>query len=156
MDMENASDLYPHTSRPGYLAEVTRALLSIRDTCASGRLSIRNAERLGLVHLYFNQARLIHIIGDKCDGEIMLNDLLTWTKGIVRFDSAIIVNYDTINWQQAQLFSRWLSFLEMRGIMQGIPGAHLDGLAQSLTAHLPREPIALPLEVEQSEEHKEG
>jgi len=43
----------------------------------------------------------------------------------------------------------------MRGIIQGLPGAHLDGLAQSLTAHLPREPIALPLEIEQSEEQGE-
>ncbi len=161
--MEYTSNLRPYVSRPDYLAEITLVLLHIRDTRASGRLSIRNAERLGLAHLYFNQARLGHITGDKGDGESMLKDLLTWTKGSVRFDPAVVVNNETINWQQAQLFTRWLaqlftrwlSFLEIHGIMQGIPGARLNGLAQSLTAHLPREPIALPLEVEQPEEQEE-
>ncbi len=153
--MEYTSKLYPQMSRPGYLAEVTLALLHIRDARVSGRLSVRNAERFGLVHLYFNQARLIHITGAKCDGEVMLNDLLTWTKGSVRFDPAVEVYYETLTWQQAQLFTRWLTFLEMRGIMHGIPRTRLDGFAYSMSAHLPREPIALPKEVEQHEEHEE-
>lgn len=155
MDMENTSDQYPHSSRPGYQAEVTMALLYIRDTCATGRLSIRNAERLGLIHLYFNQAHLVHITGDKSDGEIMLNDLLTWRKCIVRFDPVVEINFETVTWQQAQLFTHWLMFLEMRGIMYGIPRSRLDGLANSMSAHLPREPIALPKEVEQLEEPEE-
>jgi hypothetical protein len=154
--MERTSDLRPHASRPGYLAEVTMALLHIRDSRASGRLSIRNTERFALAHLYFKQACLIHVTGNICDGEVVLNDLLTWTKGCARFDPAIMVDYETITWQQAQLFTRWLAFLEMRGIMQGIPRARLDGLMQSLTAHLPGEPIALPKEVEQHEEDEEA
>ena len=156
MEMEHTSELYPHMSRPGYLAEVTMALLHIRDTGASGRLSIRNAERFGLIHLYFNQARLIHVTGDKCDGEVMLNDLLTWTKGSVRFDSAVEVNYETITWQQAQLFTRWLKLLQLRGITHGIPRTRLDGFAYSMSAHLPGEPIALPKEVEQHDEYEEA
>ncbi|HEX9132395.1 MAG TPA: hypothetical protein VF844_08880 [Ktedonobacteraceae bacterium] len=154
--MEYTSVVYPRMSRPGYLAEVTLALLHISDTRASGRLSVRNAERFGLTHLYFNQARLIHITGDKCDGEVMLNDLLTWTKGSVRFDPAVELYYETLTWQQAQLFTRWLTFLEMRGIMHGIPRNRLDGFAYSMSAHLPREPIALPKEVEQHEEPEEA
>ena len=153
--MERSSEWYPHLSRSGYLAEVTRALLYIRDTCASGRLSIRNGERFGLVHLYFNTARLVHIAGNKGDGEVILNDLLTWSKGSVRFDTALMVDRESITWQQVQLFSRWLAFLELRGIMQGIPRAHLDGLVQSLTANLPRRPIALPEEIEHYEENEE-
>ena len=153
--MEYTSDLYPQMSRPGYLAEVTLALLRIRDTRASGRLSIRNAERFGLVHLYFNQARLIHITGAKSDGEVMLNDLLTWTKGSVRFDPAVEVNYETITWQQAQLFTRWLKFLQMRGMMHGIPRTRLDGFAYSMSVHLPGEPIVLPKEVEQHDEYED-
>jgi hypothetical protein len=155
MDMEHAPDLHPHVSRPGYLAEVTIALLYIREMYASGRLSIRNGERFGLVHLYFSQAQLIHITGDKRDGEIILNDLLTWTKGAVRFDPAMVVDYETVTWQQAQIFARWLAFLEMRGIMQGIPRARLNGLVQSLTANLPVERIVLPEEVEYYEESEE-
>ena len=134
---------------------VTLALLHIRDTRATGRISIRNAERFGLAHLYFNAARLIHITGDKRAGEVILNDLLTWSRGSVRFDAALLVNYETVTWQQAQIFARWLAFLEMRGAMHGIPRARLDGFVQSFTANLPRQPIALPEEIEYYDEHEE-
>ena len=153
--MEYTSELYPQKFRSGYLAEVTLALLHIRDTRVSGRLSVRNAERFGLVHLYFNQARLIHITCAKCDGEVLLNDLLTWTKGSVRFDPAVEVNYETLTWQEAQLFTRWLTFLEMWSIMHSIPPIRLDGFAYSMSMHLPREPIALSKEVKQYEEFEE-
>lgn len=155
MNMERSSEWYPHLTRSGYLAEVTKALTYIRYTCASGRLSIRNGEQFGLVHLYFNRARLVHIAGNKGDGEVILNDLLTWSKGNVRFDAALMVDRDSITWQQAQLFSRWLTFLELRGIMQGIPRAYLDGLVQSLTDNLPKRPIALPEEIKYYEENEE-
>ena len=153
MDMERPSDL--HLSRPGFLAEVTLALLYIRDTRASGRLSIRNGERFGLVHLYFSAARLIHVTGNKCDGEAILHDLLTWSKGSVRFEAVMMVNYESMTWQQAQVFTRWLEFLEMRGMVHGIPRARLDGFARSLTLNLPVQPIALPEEVEHYEQNEE-
>ncbi len=152
--MEHASDARIHSSRPGYLAEVTLAFIYIRDTRASGRLSLRNGEQFGLVHLYFNAARLIHVTGDKRNGEIILNDLLNWSRGSVRFDSGSLVAFESLTWQQAQIFGRWLTFLEMRGRMQGIAPARLDGLARSLMARLPGEPIALPDEVEYHEEYE--
>lgn len=153
--MEHTPDLYSHAARPGFLAEVTLALLYIRDARATGRLSIRNAERFGLAHLYFNAARLIHVAGDKRDGETILNDLLTWSRGSVRLDAALLVNYETVTWQQAQIFARWLAFLEMRGAMHGIPRARLDGFVHSFTASLPRQPIALPEEIEYYDKHEE-
>lgn len=145
--MEPTPSLYLPVSRPGYLAEVTLALLHIRDLSASGRLSIRNGERFGIAHLYFKEACLVHINGDKGDGEAILNDLLTWSKGIVRFDAALMASYESITWQQAQVFARWLAFLEMRGLMQGIPQMHLAGLVRDLTGHLPGEPIAFPRQI---------
>src|SRR5579884_1673328 len=146
---------YGQVARPGYLAQVTLALIFILDTSASGRLSIRNGDRFGLAHLYFRDARLIHVTGDKRDGESVLQDLITWSKGSVRFDAALMVNYETVTWQQAQIFARWLAFLEMRGIMQGIPRERLDGLVRSLTLRLPGEPIALPETIEHFEEYEE-
>ena len=146
---------HAHFSRSSYLAEVTLALIHIWQTRASGRLSIRNGERFGLAHLYFSETRLIHVIGDKREAEAVLNDLLTWSKGSVRFDPAMTVNYESVNWQQAQTFTRWLAFLEMRGGMQDIPRAQLDGLTRSLTAHLPQQPFALPEMVEHYEKHNE-
>ena len=153
--MEPIPGLHPSASHPGYLAEVTLALLQIRDTRTSGRLSIRNGERFGLAHLYFKEACLIHVTGDKMDGEIILNDLLTWSKGTIRFDPALMVSYESVTWQQAQIFARWLAFLEMRAIMQGIPRIRLDGFVRDLTGHLPGEPIAFPQQIANYEEHDE-
>lgn len=143
-------------ARSGYLAEVTRALLFIHDTRASGRLSLRNSEHFMLVHLYFNEARLVYVTGNIHDAARLLDDLLTWTRGNVRFDAGLLVSYETLTWQQAQAFARWLAFLEMRGIMLGIKRARLQGLTQSLTAHLPGEPIALPEEITNYEEYTEA
>jgi hypothetical protein len=152
--MERTSDLRLHSSRPGFLAEVTLALLFIRDRRASGRLSLRNAGQFGIAHLYFNEARLIHVTGDKRDAEGILTDLLSWTKGSVRFDRGMLVTFEDLTWQQAHIFGRWLAFLEMRGIMQGIAQERLEGLARSLALQLPGEPIALPDEVEYREEYE--
>src|SRR5258706_2997533 len=55
----------------------------------------------------------------------------------------------------ARLFARWLAFLEMRGAMHGTPRARLDGFVHSFTASLPRQPIALPEEIEYYDEHEE-
>jgi len=156
MNIEHTSNLHLHPSRPRYLAEVTLALLFIHDTRASGRLSLRNSERFGIAHLYFHEARLIHVTGDKRDSEGILQDLLSWSKGSVRFDAGMLVQFESITWQQAQIFGRWLAFLEMRGIMQGIAHTRLNGLARNLTALLPGEPIALPDEIEHYEEYEEA
>lgn len=152
--MERTSDLRMHSSRPGFLAEVTLALLFIRDRRASGRLSLRNGEQFGIAHLYFDEARLIHVTGGKRDAEGILSDLLSWTKGSLRFDSGMLVTFESLTWQQAHIFGRWLAFLEMRGIMQGIALERLEGLARSLMSQLPGEPIALPDEVEYREEYE--
>jgi hypothetical protein len=143
-------------SRPGYLAEVTIALIRIRNTGASGRLSLRNGEGFGLAHLYFNHSRLVHVAGDRRDGAAVLEDLLTWSKGSIRFDAAFMVDHEDLTWQQAQVFTRWLSFLEMRAMLQGIPQQYLQGLTHSLTLSLPAQPVALPQEVKDYEEYNDN
>jgi hypothetical protein len=143
-------------SRPGYLAEVTIALMRIRNTSASGRLSLRNGEGFGLAHLYFNHSRLVHVTGDRRDGAAVLEDLLTWSKGSIRFDAAFMVDHEDLTWQQAQVFTRWLSFLEMRAMLQGIPQQYLQGLTHSLTLSLPAQPVALPQEVKDYEEYNDS
>ena len=143
-------------ARPGYFAEVTLALIDIRDTRASGRLSIRNSEKFGLAHLYFHEARLVHVAGDKHGGEAVLQELLTWSKGSARFDATAFIEYNDMNWQQAQVFERWVSFLEMRGRLLGIPEQQLQRLAHSLTIVLPGEPVALPEQIEYHEDYSEA
>jgi hypothetical protein len=143
-------------SRSGYLPEATRVLLFIHDTGASGRLSLRNSEHAALVHLYFNEARLTHVAGNTRSAEVLLNELLTWTHGSVRFDAGLLVTYETLTWQQARAYARWLAFIEMRGLLQGIPRERLQGLTQRMTAQLPGEPIALPAEIAHYEEYVEA
>ena len=153
--MQHSPDSSSASSRPGYLAEVTLAMIHIRNSAASGRLSIRNGEQFGIAHLYFKQAHLVHVTGDKRDGEIVLQDLLSWSKGNIRFDAAITIEYEDVTWQQAQIFARWLSFLEMRALLLGIPQSRLNGLVHSLTASLPGQPLALPQEVTNYEVYSE-
>jgi hypothetical protein len=139
-----------------YFSEVTLALMEIRDCESSGRLSVRNGERVGLAHLYFREGRLMHVIGDKRDAEAVLHDLLSWSKGQIRFDPAVRVEYEDVTWQQVEVFTRWLSLLEMHGLAHGIPRGRLHGLARQLTAHLPQKPIVLPAAVEQYEEQRDS
>ena len=153
--MEHPSLDSSSLARSDYLVQATRALLFIHDTRASGRLSLRGGDHFMIVHLYFKEARLVHVTGNKHDAESLLNDLLTWTSGTMRFDAGFLVPYETLMWQQAQIFARWLAFLEMRGLMQGMAQAGLRGLTHSLTAHLPGEPIDLPEEVARYEEYTE-
>lgn len=153
--MQHPPDSSSASSRPRYLAEVTLVMVHIRDTTASGRLSIRNGEQFGIAHLYFKQALLVHVTGDKRDGEIVLQDLLSWSKGNIRFDAASTVEYEDVTWQQAQIFARWLSFLEMRALLQGIPRSRLNGFVHSLTGSLPGQPLALPRAVKHYEEYSE-
>lgn len=149
-------------ARPGYFAEVTLALIDIRDTWASGRLSMRNGEKFSLAHLYFRAARLVHVTGvtgvadDKHGGEAVLQDLLTWSKGSVRFDATALIEYDDITWQQARIFERWVSFLEMRGRLLGIPEQQVQRLAHSLTITLPAEPVALPEQIVYHEDYSDA
>ncbi|QBD78378.1 DUF4388 domain-containing protein [Ktedonosporobacter rubrisoli] len=147
--MKNTTNRSSHVN---YFAEVTLALIRIRDTRGSGRLSIRNNERVGLAHLYFKDARLIHVTGNKKDGEAVLQELLNWTRGFVRFDSESTVDYEDITWQQAEIFARWLALLEMHGAIHGVARTKLEGLGQQLMEKLPRKPISLPLMVENYEE----
>jgi hypothetical protein len=149
------SDSLPRFARLNYFSEVTLVLMEIRDQACSGRLSIRNCERVGLVHLYFKEARLVHVAGDKRDTEAVLHDLLSWSKGQVRFDPAVTVEYVDVSWRQGEIFTRWVSLLEMHGLAHGIPTSRLRGLTRQLTTHLPQKPIALPSAVEQHEERRD-
>lgn len=154
MRIDSSSSL-PRFARLNYFSEVTLALIEIRDCESSGRLSVRNGGRVGLAHLYFRDSRLVHVIGDKRDAEAVLHDLLSWSKGQVRFDPAVTVGHEDVTWQQVEVFTRWLSLLEMHGLAHGIPHSRLRGLAHQLTAHLPQKPIALPPAVAQYEEPKD-
>jgi hypothetical protein len=146
-----SSKSLPRVARLNYFSTVTLALLEIYEHVYTGRLSIRNNERVGLVHLYFKERRLVHVAGYKRDAEDVLHDLLTWTKGKVRFDPAVTVDYEDVSWQQAEIFTRWVALLEMHSIAYGISRNQLCALTQHLAMYLPQKPIALLPPVESHE-----
>jgi hypothetical protein len=154
-----SSKSLPRVARLNYFSTVTLALLEIYEHVYTGRLSIRNNERVGLVHLYFKERRLVHVAGYKRDAEDVLHDLLTWTKGKVRFDPAVTVDFEDVSWQQAEIFTRWVALLEMHSIAYGISRNQLCALTQHLAMHLPQKPIALLAPVEKlsvSDEEAQG
>lgn len=128
-------------STKDYILEAIVTLIHIRDRRCTGRLAIRGYNRQGVVHFYFQEARLIHIVGNRRDLEALLNDLLGWSRAMVRFDSGVFAPFEDISWQQAELFTRWLGLLEMHGESYGVPLTILDGLTKSLSAHLPLRPL---------------
>ncbi len=155
--MMNSPDTISHSSRSDYFSQVMLILIQMRHNRPSGRLSLRNGDRFGLAHLYFKEGLLVHVTGDKGDGEEVLNDVITWSKGYARFDQEKIMNYVNITWQQTEIFTQWLSLLEMRAIAHGIPRSQITGLTQHLTVALPKKPIAMPQVVDRtfSEEQRE-
>ncbi len=152
--MKGPSDSLFSVPRIDYYENVILSLIQIRDQNSSGRLSIRNVERFGLAHLYFQRSRLTHVAGDKRHAEEVLQELLTWSKGQVRFDTAVVVDHETLTWQQTDLFAHWLALLEMRGATYSITHAQVTGLARQLTQALPQKPITLPERIAHYEEHE--
>jgi hypothetical protein len=130
-----------------YYTQVTSVLLRIRDYQASGRLSLYNQERFGLAHLYFREALLIHVAGDKSGGEAVLRDMLTWRQARVRFDWEVRVPYQGVSRQEAELFALWLSALEDEGATQGASEL-VDGLTQQLGGFVLRHSGSYPVVTE--------
>ena len=124
-----------------YFLDAINVLLDVRDQQRSGRLSIRSDERRGLIHFYFQEGRVVHIMGDKCNIEALLLDLLEWQKAKVRFDAQIRAPFQDVTWHQAENFQQWLELVEVKGVVYGVSHASLDGLAGYMTAHLPARPL---------------
>lgn len=138
-----------------YFVQVTTILLRVYESGGSGRLSLRNKKRFGIAHLYFRGALLVHIAGDKQGGgAIVLRDLLTWTQAQVRFDWNVIGEHQYVSSQEAELFSRWLSLLELRAIACGVAPGLVNGLEVRLAAHLLRQTAPLPAVTMPLQAHK--
>ncbi len=63
---------------------------------AFGRLSMRNIERLGIVHLYFRAGKLVHIVGNRGDALSILDDMQEWSRAFLRFDRAVTTSEVTV------------------------------------------------------------
>lgn len=99
----------------GTLRDLANIVVTIRRSRAFGRLTIRNADRLGVAHFYFHAGKLVHIISNRGDVNATLADLQGWTRATVRFERGIPSNKQTITDEQEQVFDALLLQLQRLG-----------------------------------------
>ncbi len=131
-----------------HLSALPALLASARDAGRPARLSVRNTDGFGLIHLYFRDRRLVQVAGSRGAGSINLAELATWSHGTIRMDELDIApaTEDVIALLEDALASS-LRELERRGVLLSQPGISaptqaLPGPASSGT--FPKSPSQLP------------
>ncbi|HZR43059.1 MAG TPA: hypothetical protein VFB12_23265 [Ktedonobacteraceae bacterium] len=105
------------TSWQGSLADLANIIHQIKRSRAFGRLTLRNTERLSVVHLYFRAGKLIHIVGNRGDARTILIGLQEWQRAFVRFDRITTTVDAVLSDDYEQLLSETLSRLHQRGLV---------------------------------------
>lgn len=100
----------------GSLWDLTSIVTTIRRSCAFGRLTLRNSDRLGVAHLYFHGGRLAHIVGNCGHAEATLQDMLGWTHATLRFERGATATGTTLTDEQGQAFDRLLLHFQELGL----------------------------------------
>ncbi len=101
----------------GPLRELAYVVAHIRRSKAFGRLSLRNAERLSIAHLYFKAGRLVQIVGNRGDNRAILLELKEWTYAAARFDRGITPSITELGEVYEQLLDEVLLALHKRGLV---------------------------------------
>jgi len=111
------------SSWQGSLRDLPAILQTIRRSRSFGRLTLRNAVRLGVAHLYFHHGELVHIIGTRGDARATLDDLRGWSQATVRFDRGITAVDPNVN--GSSIYEQWLADviaqLQERGVIAQLP-----------------------------------
>ncbi|MGB8344320.1 MAG: DUF4388 domain-containing protein [Ktedonobacteraceae bacterium] len=103
----------------GSLRDLPAILQTIRRARSFGRLTLRNAVRLGVAHLYFHQGELVHIVGTRGDARATLDDVRGWSQATIRFERGIIAIDPNLN--SSSIYEQWLADviaqLQARGVI---------------------------------------
>lgn len=133
----------------GSFAELAKMVQHLQRAQLTGRLSLRNIERAGLVHLYFRVGRLVHMAGHRGNVEAMLVDIQAWRQAALRFDREVISAKTSLNEEHEQLLARTLSLLVQWGIIvhPPLPIAPFYDVVQSQASSQdqPQEQVSKPL-----------
>lgn len=99
-------------------------IAAIRSQNQTVRLVLRNTERFGVIHLYFERGRLVQVQGHKENPIKSFADLATWNQGALRQDE-VSTGMDNagINPLLDQALDSTLQQLESRGVVQPLPAA---------------------------------
>jgi len=106
-----------HSPWQGSLWDLTRIVTTIRRSRAFGRLTLRNSDRVGIVHLYFHSGNLVHIVGSSGNAAATLRDLSHWTHAAIRFERGVTPASGTITSAEVQGFDELLLHLQRIGLV---------------------------------------
>ncbi len=101
----------------GSLWDLTRIVATIRRSRAFGRLTLRNSDRVGIVHLYFHSGNLVHLVGSSGNTAATLRDLYHWTHATVRFERGATPANATITATEIQNFEEILLHFQRIGLV---------------------------------------
>lgn len=125
----------------GSLRDFANVVHHVKRLRLSGRLSLRNTERLSVAHLYFRSGKLVHIVGNRGDARAILLELRAWTRAFIRFDLDTPVEMVTLDDTYERLLEEVLAHLNAAGIVA------LPRLPQRQQAQQSRPPQQTPHDV---------
>ncbi|MGO8948413.1 MAG: hypothetical protein ACLQUY_12295 [Ktedonobacterales bacterium] len=117
------------------LSRLSADIAAIRSQHMTVRLVLRNTERFGVLHLYFETGRLVQVHGHKENPMKSFGDLATWSQGTIRQDE-LAGGMDTAgitpgNSKLEQILDSTLQQLESRGVVQTPPSSRKSFQAQT-------------------------
>src|SRR5262249_55843904 len=112
----------------GYpLSRLSALVAAARVRTAPMRLSLRNSERFGVLHLYFSGGRLVAVEGHHDTPLNSLAALATWQNGVIRRDEVETAPASEPDPRLETLFAHVLHELVVRGVLT--PGIQARSLA---------------------------
>jgi hypothetical protein len=128
------------------LSRLSIDITTVRTKSQTLRLVLRNTERFGLIHLYFERGHLVQVQGHKEGPLKSFADLATWTQGTIRQDEvALGAEKRGVNPGLEEGLDSTLLQLESRGVVQAPPASRPS---RSYQAETP--PYVLPMPVQPS------
>src|SRR5215831_10458281 len=126
------------------LSRLSIDITTVRTKSQTLRLVLRNTERFGLIHLYFERGHLVQVQGHKEGPLKSFADLSTWTQGTIRQDEvALGAEKRGVNPGLEEGLDSTLLQLESRGVVQAPPTSRPS---RSYQAETP--PYVLPMPVQ--------
>ncbi|HEX6123103.1 MAG TPA: hypothetical protein VFY89_08080 [Ktedonobacterales bacterium] len=110
------------------------------------RLVLRNTDRVGVIHLYFFQHRLVLVEGHRGAGAASLRDLATWQQGTMRRDdlAAPPPGAAQPDAQLETVLSETLRQMELRGLLTHAAPPASDPATLTSRPSQPRLPAIMP------------
>ncbi len=101
----------------GSLQDLANIVQQVRRMRTFGRLTLRNAERFSIAHLYFRAGKLALIVGNRGNAHLTLNELREWRHAYIHFDRGITTDDEIIGSEYEQFLDEVLVHLHQQGLV---------------------------------------